>query len=152
MIRQMKPGEEDQVRALYAKLSFENQAFWREQTKPLKDYLTEARGIRMSGDLQGKNVILVAEQDEVVVGFCWCSIVNRGVDKQAEIAELYVDRKYRGKGVGEELLVAAKQLLAGEHVDVAFVWAHQGNKEAIELYRRVGFKEVDQLVLAFDFS
>jgi len=149
MIRRMKHGEEDKVRALIAKLDYEDQAYWRKQTKSLEECLAESSRIPVSEKIKGKSVIFVAEEDGVIVGLCWCSIVDRGVDKQGEIAEFYVESEYRGKGVGKELITAAKQHFISEQVQVAFVWTHHGNKAAIELYKSAGFKEVDQLVMAF---
>ncbi len=149
MIRQMRHGEEDEVRALIAKLTYEDQVFWRKQTKPLEEYLAESTRIPVSEEIEARNVIFVAEEDGVIVGLCWCTIVDRGVDKQGEVVEFYVEKEYRGKGLGKELLTAAKQLFVNEQVEVAFVWTHHDNKEAIKLYKDVGFKEVDQLVMAF---
>ncbi len=149
MIRQMQHGEEDKVRALIAKLSYEDQNFWRKQTKPLEEYLAESSRIPVSEEIKGKNVILVAEEDGAIVGLCWCTIVDRGVDKQGEVVEFYIEREHRGKGLGKELITAAKQLFINEQVGVAFAWTHHGNKAAIELYKNAGFKEVDQLVMAY---
>jgi ribosomal protein S18 acetylase RimI-like enzyme len=149
MIRQMKYGEEDQVREVIAKLSYENQTLWRKQMKSLEEYQTESSRIHVSEEIKGRNVIFVAEENGVIVGLCWCTIVDRGVDRQGEIAEFYVEKEYRGKGIGKELLTAAKQLFVADRVEVAFVWTHHGNKAAIELYKNAGFKEVDQLVMAF---
>ncbi len=149
VIRQMKRGEENEIRTLYAKLSFEDQALWRKQIKPVDEHLAEASEMPITEEIKGKNVILVAEEDGTIAGFCWCTIVDRGVDKQAEIAEFYVETEYRGRGLGSELLAAARQLFADEEVDVAFAWTHQGNREAIERYKSAGFEKVDQLVLAF---
>ena len=149
MIRQMKHGEEDKVRALIAELSYEDQKFWRKQTKSLEEYLAKTSRIPISEEIEGKNVIFVAEEEGVIVGLCWCTIVDRGVDKQGEVAEFYVEREFRGKGIGKELLTAAKQLFINEQVEVAFVWTHHGNKAAIKLFKNAGFKEVDQVVMAF---
>ena len=149
MIRQMKHGEEDKIRALIAKLSYEDQKFWRKQTKPLEECLAESGRIRMSEEIKGKNVIFVAEEDGLIVGLCWCTIVDRGVDKQAEVAEFYIEKEYRGKSIGQVLITAAKQLFINEQVGVTFVWTHHGNQVAIKLYKNAGFKEVDQLVMAF---
>jgi len=149
MIRQMKHGEEDKVRELIAKLSYEDQTYWRKQTKTFEEYFAESSKMPISAEVKGKNVILVAEEEGVIAGLCWCSIVNRGVDKQGEIAEFYIEKEYRGKGVGRELITAAKRLFIKEQVGVAFVWTHRGNKAAIKLYKNVGFKAVDQLVMAF---
>lgn len=149
MIRQMKHGEQDKVRTLLAELSYEDQTLWRKQTKPLEDYLAETSRIPVGEEIKGKNVIFVAEEEGTLVGLCWCTIVDRGVDRQAEIAEFYVDKENRGKGIGRELLEAAKQLFVTEKVEVAFAWTHSGNQEAIGLYKKAGFKDVDQLVMAF---
>ena len=152
MIRQLKSGDEDKIRALIAKLSYEDQTFWRKQTKPLEEYLAESSRIPISEEVKGKNVIFVAEENSNIVGLCWCTIVNRGIDKQAEIVEFHVEKKYRGVGIGKELIKAAKQLFINEHVEVAFVWTHQGNKAAIKFYGNAGFEKVDQLVMAFVLS
>jgi ribosomal protein S18 acetylase RimI-like enzyme len=149
MIRQIKRGDEDKVRTLLAKLSFEDQTFWRKQARPIEEYLAKAGKISISKEIKGKNVILVAEENNKIVGFCWCTIVDRGIDKQAEIAEFYVEKAYRGRDIGKELLTAARELFTKEQVEVAFVWTHYSNKAAIELYKTAGFKEVDQLVMAF---
>lgn len=149
MIRRMKRGEEDEVRALIAKLSYEDQFFWRKQTKPLEECLEKSSRIPVSEEVKGKNVIFVAEEDDKIVGLCWCTIVDRGVDKQAEVVEFYVEKEFRGKGIGQKLIAAAKQHFINEQVEVAFVWTHHGNKAAERLYKNAGFKEVDQLVMAF---
>ena len=149
MIRKMRHGEEDKVRTLLAKLSSEDQTFWRKQTKSIEECLAEASEIHISEKIEGKNVIFVAEENCRIVGLCWCSIVDRGVDKQGEIAEFYVEKKFRGKGIGKELIAAAKQLFISEQVEVAFVWTHHENEAAIKTYKNAGFKEVDQIVMAF---
>lgn len=152
MIRQMRRGEENEVRTLYAKLSFEDQSFWRKQAKPIEEYLEEAGKIPTSENIEGKNVILVAEEAGKVIGFCWCTIVDRGIDREAEIAEFYVERQYRSKGLGEKLVAAAKRLFINEGVRVAFFWTHHGNNAAIQLCKKAGFKEVDQVVMALVLS
>lgn len=149
MIRQMKHGEEDRVRALLAKLDYENQTYWKKRARTLEECLAEGAKVPLSEEIRGKNVILVSEENNVVVGLCWCAIVDRGIDRQGEIAEFYVEKEYRGKGVGKELMAAAKELFIYEHVEVAFAWTHHGNDAAIKLYKDAGFEEVTQLVMAF---
>jgi ribosomal protein S18 acetylase RimI-like enzyme len=149
MIREMKHGEEDLIRKLIAKLSHEDQTFWRRQTRPFEEYLKESSKIPVNEKIKSKNLILVAEEDGMIVGLCWCTVVDRGIDKQGEIAEFYIEREFRGKGVGKELIAAAKRFFINEKVEVAFVWTHHGNEPAIKLYKDAEFKEVDQLVMAF---
>lgn len=97
----------------------------------------------------GKNAILVAEENGKLVGLCWCTILDRGIDRQGEIVEFYVERKYRGKGIGERLMEVAKQFFIDEKAEVAFIWTHRRNEAAITLYKKAGFKKVTQVVMAF---
>lgn len=149
MIREIKHGEESRIRELLARLDFEDHTFWRKQTKTLEECLLESSRLPISEEVKGKNVIFVAEEEGAIVGLCRCTIVDRGIDKQGEIAEFFVEKEFRGKGMGKELVNAATQLFITEQVEVAFVWTHQGNEAAIKLYKDAGFKEVDQLVMAF---
>lgn len=149
MIREMKKGEENKVRELLARLDYEDQTFWRKQTKTLEECLLESSKVPIGEEVKGKNVIFVAEEEDTIIGLCWCTIVDRGIDKQGEIAEFFVEKEFRGKGIGKELANAAKQLFISEKVEVAFAWTHHGNEAAIKLYKDAGFKEVDQLVMAF---
>ena len=149
MIREMKYGEEDRVRTILAKLDYEDQVFHCKQPKSLEQCLAESSNVSLPERIEGKNAIFVAEEGGKVIGLCWCTVVDRGVDKQGEVAEFYVEEEFRGKGIGNELIAVAKQFFIDEKVTVAFVWTHRGNEPAIELYKSASFKEVDQLVMAF---
>jgi len=148
MIRQMKLGEEEQVRRLLAELSLEDQTFWRKQAELLEEYLQKYSRIPISQVVEGKNAIFVAEEGKIV-GLCWCTLVDRGIDRQGEIAEFYIGEEHRGRGIGKELLETAKQFFTRERAEVMFVWTHHGNEAAIKLYKNVGFKKVTQLVIAY---
>jgi ribosomal protein S18 acetylase RimI-like enzyme len=149
MIRQMEPSEKDEVRRLLAKLSYEDQTLWRKQTKPLEAYLQKYSTMPISQSIEGKNDIFIAEEKGKIIGLCWCTLIDRGIDRQGEIAEFYIEEEYRGKGIGRELLETAKQFFVGEKAEVVFVWTHHGNEAAKELYKNAGFKEVTQLVMAY---
>jgi len=145
----MELGEEDQVRRLLAELSYEDQAFWRKQAETLGEYLEKYCKIPISHEVEGKNAIFVAEEGDKIVGLCWCTLVDRGIDRQGEIAEFYVEEEYRGKGIAKELLETTKRFFTRERAEVVFVWTHQGNEAAVELYKNAGFKEVTQIVMAY---
>ena len=145
----MELGEEGQVRRLLAELSYEDQALWREQAEPLEEYLEKYRKIPISHKVKGRSAIFVAEEEGKIVGLCWCTLVDRGIDRQGEIAEFYVEKEHRGKGIGNELLETSKQFFIRERAEVVFVWTHQGNEAAIELYENAGFKKVTQIVMAY---
>jgi ribosomal protein S18 acetylase RimI-like enzyme len=145
----MKHGEENEVRELLARLDYEDQTFWRKQTKTLEECRLKSSKIHISKEIKGRNVVFVAEEKGAIVGLCLCTIVDSGIDKQGEVAEFYVEKEFREKGIGRELMMAAKNLFINEQVSVAFAWTHHGNESAIKLYKDAGFKEVDQLVMAF---
>lgn len=149
MIREMKEGEEVSVRTLIAKFDFEDQALWRKQLKSLEECLQKSKAIRISREIEGKNAVYVAGEEGKIIGFCWCTVVDRGVDKQGEIVEFYVEKDFRSRGVGRDLVAIAKQFFIDEKVEVAFVWTHHGNQGAIELNKKAGFNEVTQLVMVF---
>jgi ribosomal protein S18 acetylase RimI-like enzyme len=145
----MERGEEDKVRGLIARLEYEDQVFRRNQSRPLSKCMEKRSSAPVRRRIAGKNVILVAEEDSTIMGLCWITIIDRGLDKQGEIAEFCVEKRFRRRGIGRELVMAAKQLFIDEHVNVAFAWTHHENKPAVKLYEKAGFKQVTQLVLAF---
>jgi len=144
----MKQGEEDKVREFIAKLEHEDQTLWRNKTKPLEEYSAKSNKLPIISELEGKNVIFVAEKDGKIAGLCWCIIVDRGVDKQSELSKFYIEKDYRNKGIDRELVTPARQLFIDDRVNVASVWTHHDHNAAIKLYH-AGFKEVKQLVVVF---
>jgi len=68
-----------------------DQTFWQKQTELPEESLAESRRIRVNEEIEGKNVIFIAEENGTLVGLCWCTIVGRGVNKQGEVAGFYVE-------------------------------------------------------------
>lgn len=147
-IRRMRNCERQEIKDLIARLDYEDQAFWRKNARTLEECIARSKGIEISTQIKGNNVILVAEEKGTIVGLCWCTIVDQGIDRQAEITEFYVKSEFRGRGIGKELINAARRVFIKEKIDVVFVWTHRDNKAVIGLYKRAGFKETDQLVMS----
>ncbi len=97
----------------------------------------------------GENIIFAAKADGVVVGFCWCVLFNPGTGLEAEVAEVYVDEHFRGKGIGGTMLRRAVQLFRERNVTFAAVWTRESNPEAVRLYEEAGFRRTEQLVLTW---
>lgn len=51
------------------------------------------------------------------------------------IDEIYLEDEYRGKGIGTDLIFN----ILSKH-NVAYLWVYKQNKEAIKLYKKLGFK------------
>jgi L-amino acid N-acyltransferase YncA len=90
-----------------------------------------------------RHPVLVAEAEGAVVGWGSLNVFNPrpAYDHVADFS-LYVDRGWRGRGVGRRLLEAlvARARALGYHKLVlsAFPW----NEAGMQVYRRAGFREV----------
>jgi L-amino acid N-acyltransferase YncA len=90
-----------------------------------------------------RHSVLVAEEDGAVVGWASLNVFNarRAYDHVADLS-LYVERDWRGRGVGRRLLEAlitrARELGYHKLVLAAFPW----NAAGMRAYRRAGFREV----------
>ena len=101
-------------------------------------------------EFSGENVIFAARTaDGRVVGMCWCVLFDPGTGLEAEIAELFIDRDYRSRGLGGRLVRHAIDLFRDRSVTFACVWTRETNPQAVRLYEEAGFKRTEQLVLTW---
>jgi phosphinothricin acetyltransferase len=90
-----------------------------------------------------RHPVLVAEADGGVVGWASLNVFNarRAYDNEDDLS-LYVEREWRGRGVGRRLLDAlvTRAIELGYHklVLAAFPW----NAAGMRAYERAGFREV----------
>jgi L-amino acid N-acyltransferase YncA len=90
-----------------------------------------------------RHPVLVAESDGAVVGWASLNVFNarRAYEHVADLS-LYVERDWRGRGVGRQLLEAlvasARELGFHKLVLAAFPW----NAAGMRAYARAGFREV----------
>jgi ribosomal protein S18 acetylase RimI-like enzyme len=107
--------------------------------------LAQAPGPRFTGE----NVILAARVAGQLAGLCWCVLFNPGTGLEAEVAEVYVDKAFRSRGIGGQLLRRAVQLFRERNVTFAAVWTRESNPGAVRLYEEAGFRRTEQLVLTW---
>lgn len=62
--------------------------------------------------------------------------------EECELLTIAVDRRWRGKGVGQALLRAALEDMQTSPARAMFLEVDEGNVAAIRLYRRFGFSQV----------
>lgn len=136
-IRHAESRDLEQIRLIYNQ-GIEDRIATLEQDQKDKVYMTS-----WFGEHQGRYSILVAELADVIVG--WASL-NRyshrcAYDGVADLS-IYVERSFRGHGVGQHLLeqLEKKAHSQGFHKIVLFTFAK--NQLGQGLYRKRGFREV----------
>ena len=87
-----------------------------------------------------KPILLVAEENKQIVGFIWAHFIQYGFFKYGTIDELFVKKESRGKGIGSSLLKKAIKKLQNLKAKIILVGTEKENKEAIKLYKKVGFE------------
>ena len=85
----MHPSDESGVKRLISLLEYEIQEF-HQNKRSLDNFIDKNKNLELVNQIKGENIILVAEEDNQIIGLCWISVVDRGIDKQAEINEFYV--------------------------------------------------------------
>jgi GNAT superfamily N-acetyltransferase len=84
----------------------------------------------------------VTEVEGKIVGHVWLQLVEKIPNPLAEtechgyVSNAFVEEKYRGRGLGSQLLEAALDYCRAEEVDSAFLWP---TRESRRLYERLGF-------------
>ena len=86
-------------------------------------------------------IALVAELDGQVGGFACVRVVPCVLyaEPYAELTELYVEPKFRRRGVGRALLAYADQLAYARGADDLIILTGVGNAAAQALYRAAGY-------------
>jgi diamine N-acetyltransferase len=113
------------------------------------DERLEKRTVEFYNQIFDKDTILLAEEDNQVVGYIQFGPVTfkmEGVyEDELELQRIYVLANYQGQGIGKALIAAAlsdPRLKAAKRVYLD-VW--EENLGAQKLYKSLGFKEVGNL-------
>jgi ribosomal protein S18 acetylase RimI-like enzyme len=109
---------------------------------------SEANGERWiqfvrEGLASGKSFLLVARSGSKLVGFAYISVFRSYPmdvsDRVGVINDVYLLSEFRGRGIGERLVVGCIKKLEAEGVSIARLSALVENKAAIKLYEKLGF-------------
>lgn len=131
-LRPFRPGEDDT-----GMLAVNNRAFeWHpEQGGWDSSQLAE----RMAESWFDPRGLLIHEVDGTIIGFCWTKVHH---DLEVPIGEIYViavDPDAGGRGIGQELLSAGLDHLAGLGLGQVMLYVESDNHPALRLYRSNGF-------------
>ena len=133
-IRKATLDDIDQITEIYNEAILKTNATFDNQPKTIEEQKT---WFKNHGP---KNPILVAEQDNIVVGWAALSEYSDrcAYSNTAEIS-LYVFKKYQKKGIGKKLLEAI--IKEGEKTNLHAIIARitEGNEASIRLHESAGF-------------
>lgn len=73
--------------------------------------------------------------DNKVVG---CLLLTSTADGKL-LDEIYIEEEYRNKGIGTDII---KNIIREN--DMVYLWVYKENKQAISLYKRLGFYIIDE--------
>jgi len=91
-----------------------------------------------------RNLLIVAEQDDAVIGFLQMTYIQGLSWKGAErllIEDLRVASAQRGQGIGGRLMAWCLDQARSRGCRVAELFAHQSRKEAHRFYKSFGFQD-----------
>lgn len=92
---------------------------------------------------QGRHRLLVAEKDQLVVGYATSSqFRNKAAYDTSVETSIYLTPETRGQGIGTQLYQALFQSLAEEDVHRAYAGITLPNPGSISLHQKFGFQSV----------
>lgn len=139
-LRYFKDEDEEEIKRMISELDFIANNARREKQgwpKENKEEMNLEQDYSIREEFTGKNKIIVAEDKEKIIGFCWLIIYDYGPEKVSEITQIFTEPAQRNKGVGKELIKKAKKLAKEEKVNVLLVATTLN--EAKNFYENLGF-------------
>lgn len=96
------------------------------------------------GNYKDDNCI-IAELNKRIIGACWTRIMNDygHIDNNTPSFAISLYEEYRGKGIGTQLMETMLKLLKDKGYKKTSL-AVQKDNYAVEMYRKVGFKIIDE--------
>ena len=94
-------------------------------------------------------ITLIAEKDNKVIAYLCSHTATysyRSINPIAEIENMFIDEKYRYKGLGKVLFKRLKEHLKKNGIKRMKVGALAQNDQAIKFYKRIGFKEFETVL------
>ena len=73
--------------------------------------------------------------DDKIIG----SILVKDIQEGKLIDEIYIEKEFRNNGIGTDII---KKLI--ENNESIYLWVYKDNTKAVSLYKRLGFKVIDE--------
>jgi len=90
---------------------------------------------------------LVAEDEGNISGAIICEKLLTTRPGTATVRDLFVEGKYRGKGIGNEMMAASLAAMKKKGITSVSLTVNEKNKRARSLYKKAGFKPFRLMLL-----
>lgn len=112
----------------------------------LRRYRVTARGAKASlaEALRERDLVLVATEREVVVGFAWV-IITRALDRAAYLRLLLVSEERQSRGVGAALLARVERTARARRCRHLVLLVTKTNRRARSFYEGHGYTHIGDL-------
>jgi ribosomal protein S18 acetylase RimI-like enzyme len=118
-----------------------------------KNYYEEIKKETKTAISSKDSFVLVAEESGKLIGYCLVSVNSTPNEpmqiyvwkKEAEIVDLYVEKRYREHKVGENLLKKAFEMSKKKGIDVVRIVIDHRNKRAKHFYLKEGMDFYDEV-------
>ena len=110
------------------------------------DWPLSEEGKNYFEDLIKNEFVIIAMKDEKIIGYLAGTINEKGsyeLLQYGEINNMLVDNNYRGSGIGKQLINCFKEYCKSKNINNLKVVASAKNINAIEFYKKQGFKNFD---------
>ncbi|WP_236660226.1 GNAT family N-acetyltransferase [Isachenkonia alkalipeptolytica] len=97
-------------------------------------------GRMLSKALNNEEIYVVLDDQNNCIGFILFELKGT-FGKYPYLHMIVVEREFRGKGIGRELIYYFENVIAAEY-DKVFLLVGDFNKRAKELYRQLGYEEI----------
>jgi ribosomal protein S18 acetylase RimI-like enzyme len=131
------PGDLSQVALLHAKIYFEEHGFG----LGFELYVMESLLEFYRQYDEEKDRVWVVEDSGVLVGFL---LLMHRPENQAQLRYFILQKAYRGKGLGRQLMREWMEFFKKKHYSSAFLYTTSGLDQAVHLYESFGFSKVHE--------
>lgn len=88
---------------------------------------------------RAQDKIFVAEENNQIIGFIWVSYIWYGISSTGYIENLYIEKKYRGRSIGRQLVSHALKYFRRLKTKVIIVVSV--GRKGLKFYDKLGFKK-----------
>ena len=148
MVRKAKLRDSEEVAQMFVEFMRNHDKIVLKENPKLKPYVAKKKNIKsgfkrhIEKSIRSKNALVLIEEGK---GYCLCHIKKNipifVIEKYGFISDLFVKKRYRGKGISSEFKNKAFEWFRQKKIKHAAIGVYSNNKKARKIYSKWGFIE-----------